>query len=215
MVIPPVLLINKCIYEVKHKLQKQWQQQTTQTQNNEPTENERQPSEAKIVLPYAGPKGENIGKEINKTIKKVYDNRAIAKVAYKSKKLRSFFSVKDETEKKHKHNLVYRVTCPECPASYIGEAGRRLEERVEDHGGRDKHSHVLKHSINRGHQKVTINNFTIIGNNFRSEDHRKISEAFFIRKHKPTINIQRLSKPLLLFNWHNHFTIPRFLLPYE
>ena len=92
------------------------------------------------------------------------------------------------------------VKCPDCPATYIGEAGRRLEERAEDHGGRDKNSHVLKHALSRNHKKVTIGNFDIIGKNFKKEDHRKISEAFYIKKFKPTINIQKLSKPILLFN---------------
>eukprot|EP00111_Clytia_hemisphaerica_P021897 TCONS_00064380-protein len=68
----------------------------------------------------------------------------------------SSFSVKDKTEIKHKHNLVYKVTCPDCPANYIGEAGRRLQERVNDHGGGDKNSHVLRHSLERGHSKVKL-----------------------------------------------------------
>eukprot|EP00111_Clytia_hemisphaerica_P013816 TCONS_00040658-protein len=75
--------------------------------------------------------------------------KVTANVSFNSKKLSSFFSVKkkielrDKTEIKHKHNLVYKVTCPDCPATYIGEARRRLQERVDDYGGRDKNSHVL------------------------------------------------------------------------
>ena len=39
--------------------------------------------------------------------------------------------------------------CPEpsCDANYIGEAGRRILERVNDHNGRDNKSHLLKHSM--------------------------------------------------------------------
>ena len=175
----PLKVINQCINDVKHKLH-------TQPETNQNESEETKLVEAKIVLPYAGIKGECIGKEINKSIKKAFDNRAVAKVAFKGKRLRSFFSVKDKTKTEHKHNVVYRVKCPDCPASYVGEAVRRLQERVDDHGGRDKNSHVLKHSNTRGHAKVKMKDFTLLGNNYRTEDHRKISEAFFIRRHKPT-----------------------------
>ncbi|XP_066936747.1 uncharacterized protein [Clytia hemisphaerica] len=174
----PLKVINQSIKEVKRKLQ-------TQTETNQNESDELKPAEAKIVLPYAGIKGEIIGKEINKSVKKVFDNRAIAKVAFKGKKLTSFFSVKDKTKTEHKHNVVYRVKCPDCPASYIGEAGRRIQERVDDHGGRDRNSHVLKHSNSRGHTKVKMKDFTILGNNFMTVDHRKISEAFLSENTSP------------------------------
>ena len=58
----------------------------------------------------------------------------------------------------------------------------------------------LKHSLERGHNKVNIEeNFSILGKNFKTEGQRKISEAFYIKRQKPTINIQRLSRPILLF----------------
>ena len=87
---------------MKRKLQ-------TQTETNQNESEEPKPVEAKIILPYAGIKGEIIGKEINKSVKKAFDNRAIAKVAFKGKKLTSFFSVKDKTKTEHKHNVVYCV----------------------------------------------------------------------------------------------------------
>ena len=59
----------------------------TQPETNQEESNEPKPAEAKIVLPYAGMKGEIIGKEINKSVKKAFDNRAIAKVAFKGKKV--------------------------------------------------------------------------------------------------------------------------------
>ena len=38
--------------------------------------------------------------------------------------------------------------------NYIGEIARRLKERVKDHNGRDKSSHLVKHSIESGHNPV-------------------------------------------------------------
>ena len=130
---------------------------------------------------------------------KIFDKKIDTRVTFRSKKLSTCFNVKDKTEIKHQHNLVYKVKCPDCPATYIGEAGRRLQERVEDHGGRDKNSHVYKHSTHRNHKPVGIENFMVLGKNFKTEHQRKISEAFYIKKQKPTINIQRLSIPISLF----------------
>ena len=55
-----------------------------------------------------------------------------------STKLSSQFNIKDDTNKLHKHDLVYfsRCTSTNCTDSYIGETARLLSERVMDHAGR-------------------------------------------------------------------------------
>ena len=45
----------------------------------------KEPKEALIVLPYAGLKGEQIGKEIKTVIRKMFPEKMVAKVAYRSK----------------------------------------------------------------------------------------------------------------------------------
>ena len=40
---------------------------------------------------------------------------------------------------------------PDCNSTYIGETARRIEERHKDHTGRDRNSHIYKHSIETGH----------------------------------------------------------------
>ena len=57
----------------------------------------------------------------------------------------------------------------------IGESGRRVIERVKDHNGRDKPSH----SIEKNHAQVTVNDFKVIGRNYRNNAQiRKVGEAF-------------------------------------
>ena len=41
-------------------------------------------------------------------------------------------------------------------------------ERVKDHNGRDKSSHMLRHSIEKNHTEVTVNDFKVIGRNYRN-----------------------------------------------
>ena len=70
----------------------------------------------------------------------------------------------------HEHDLIYHVKCPEelCTDHCIGEPGRRVVERVKDHNTRDKSSHMLRHSIEKNHTEVTMNDFKVIGGNYRN-----------------------------------------------
>ena len=49
-----------------------------------------------------------------------------------------------------------------CTDSYIGEAARRLSERVVDHAGRDTNSHIVRHCLNSNHERVNIEHFKIL-----------------------------------------------------
>ena len=61
----------------------------------------------------------------------------------------------------------------------IGESGRRVIERVKDHNGRDKPSHMLRYSIEKNHAQVTVNDFKVIGRNYRNNAQiRKVGDAF-------------------------------------
>ena len=63
------------------------------------------------LLPYAGLKGEKIGKDIKTVIKRISPDKIAAKVAFRSKKLGSRFNIKDKNPKKHEHNQVYKFKC--------------------------------------------------------------------------------------------------------
>ena len=62
------------------------------------------------------------------------------------------------------------------------ESGRRVMERVKDHNGRNKSSHMLRHSIEKNHTEVMMNDFKVIGRNYRNNVRKqKIAEALLIR----------------------------------
>ena len=75
-----------------------------------------------------------------------------------------------------------------------------------DHNKRDKNSHLLKHSREKNHQHVWENDFKVLGNNYRSNFKRKISEALFIKQLKPSLNVKEKSIQLQLYN---SFTIQK------
>ena len=108
-------------------------------QTQQPTEENT--VEHKIVqctLPYAGEKREYIVKEVNKEFKKIkrhLETRFAYRFAFKAKRLSSCSNLNDPIKKEHLHNVVYEIKCPDCDKKYIGETGRRIEERFKEHAG--------------------------------------------------------------------------------
>ena len=118
-------------------------------------------------------------------------------------KLSSQFNIKDDTNKQHKHDLVYFSRCPstDCTDSYIGETARRLSERVMDHTGRDTKSHIVRHCLSCNHETVNIENFKILNMGYNNNKYkRRISEGLSVKQYHPSLNMKDNSIPLQLFN---------------
>ena len=105
-------------------------------------------------------------------------------------------------------NLITNMTlCYEkCPSElfdeiYISKRGRHIAERVKDHNGRDYKSHILKHSLDTGHEHVTSYDFSIISKNFNGNKRKqKIAKSLLIKQLHPTVNIHNKSASFKLFN---------------
>ena len=120
---------------------------------------------------------------------------------YTGKTLGFFFSIKDETKKQHQHDLIYYAECPEkkCSENYIGEVARWLQERVDEHAGKDNRSYMLQHTHQSGHMAVSIDNFRIVKRSFKNQKMKqKLSEALLIKKFKTSLKKQENSVPLVL-----------------
>ena len=89
---------------------------------------------------------------------------------------------------------------PDCTSTYIGETARRLEERVKDHCGRDRNSHLLKHAIETGHPSTSLEDFKVVGQGFGNKWKRKLAEALLIKSRKPDLNIREKSVAIKLLN---------------
>ena len=85
---------------------------------------------------------------------------------------------------------------------------------MKDHNGRDRNSHLFKHSVESRHDPVLKNDFRIIGKDYRNNtSRRKIAEALFIKKTKTSLNIQEKFVKLGLFNsrlFQKHFLVKAF-----
>lgn len=99
-------------------------------------------------IPYIGPLSEKIGGRLAKVG---------IQVAYKSKApLRSHFTkVKDKVHVLDKSG-VYRISCADCEASYVGQTGRKLRTRLKEHLTSSS-SEFKKHIRENGHNPECVN----------------------------------------------------------
>ena len=134
---------------------------------------------------------------------KMLPNNVKPRIAFTGRKVGTSFQIKDNTEMKHNHDIVYYNKCPEeqCNENYIGETGRRISERIIENAGRDSKSYICKHCIETGHRSPDVNGFKIIGSNFpKNVFKRKIAEALLIKQLKPALSKQEKSIELKRFN---------------
>ena len=80
--------------------------------------------------------------------------------------------------------MVYKVECghERCGEFYIGETGRRLNERIKDLSTRDKFSSLYKHTLETGHPPVGIEQFLVLSDGFNNYEKRKLPEALVIKE---------------------------------
>lgn len=197
----PSALVDKIILDERESAQSQSSQDPEEPEVEQTEEN----IQVALNLPYAGDKGEKIIKKMQKFMKKSVNTESKKlqlRTTYKSTRLSTRFNIKDRTKPEHLHNVVYYVPCPNkrCKDDYIGETKRRTEKRSDEHRRKDKKSHVLQHSEKTKHKRVSLKDFKILGQGYRSNFRRKISESLFIKRLKPKLNIQKESYKLALFN---------------
>ena len=91
-------------------------------------------------------------------------------------------------------NLVYKINCGNCDATYIGQTKRHLETRIKEHKA-DIKKHVSNHSVVSRHRTSYDHEFewhkTEILHCEKQVRKREIAEMFFIKQNNNTINLQK------------------------
>ena len=187
----PHSFITKVVNEVNNDFSKQTvpptpYMETTDGGNN----NIKKPM---MILSYAGEKGSTLIKSLKKNLQRALPINIQTRIVYTGTKLSSQLkNMKDPTPIEEQHDIVYHSFCSVVShdENYIGKSVRRLEERVKDHNGRDCNSHLFKHSVESRHDLVLKTDFEIIRKVYRNNTRKKkIAEALFIKKMKPSLNI--------------------------
>ena len=104
--------------------------------------------------------------------------------SWKTRKLQSLFPLKDPIV--YKANVIYKGTCT-YKEFYIGETKHNWEVRWNEHCSLKKSSEVGDHLLVNPDHNIT---WQIIAKAPAQTFKRKILEAFYIRKLKPTLNSQ-------------------------
>ena len=114
-----------------------------------------------LVLPYQGHNGGFLIKSIKKSLKTLLPDNVKTDLAFQGKQVSCCFNIKDKTEFRHKHHLVYHAKCTEesCNDDYSDKTARRISEKMLGHSGRDKNSHVLKQQLKKN---TLVQNTTIL-----------------------------------------------------
>ena len=201
----PVSVVKRIIEEEIQKHQ--------ESENTNPDEEPPNPSvvtntddeEKRIVqltVPFGGEQGVKLLKRLKKSIDQASKKTFIVRIVYTPSKLGTRFQVKDKTKLAHQHNVCYHIDCAnkKCPSCYTGQTRCRILKRTLQHNSKDNASHMLQHSKETKHRRVTLDNVTILGKGYRSNFKRRISEALFIKEKKPDLNKQKDAYKLKLFN---------------
>jgi len=91
---------------------------------------------------------------------------------------------KDRLPVEHHKNVVYKIFCKDCDASYVGQTGRKLMIRIKEHKNHIRRSTtrsvITDHRLNDNHE-FDWDNVKIL-NNERYLSKRLISEMLHITR---------------------------------
>ena len=94
-------------------------------------------------------------------------------------------SLKPLVPKMLQSNVVYKITCPRCESSYVGQTARHLQQRFREHIGNKGpiKSHFETCSITPDNNLISV-----LGRSFKGESRLLTLEALFIKEFAPVLN---------------------------
>ena len=143
-----------------------------------------------LVLPYLGLHSDVITRRLKSCVNKFYGFVNLRVVFQNTRRIKSFFPYKDRFNRSQKSKIVYKASCWDCDAFYIGKTKRRLHDRKTEHFKAltqiDHASAVAEHSISTGHN-IKWDHFEILPSG-QCDLQCKIKETLLIRDLKSALN---------------------------
>ena len=157
-----------------------------------PDESEVSETEVYLRIPYMGSPSLQFGKRVQRLLHDKFD--IPVKIAFYTFKVGDYFVLKDKVPLLFRSNLVYSFSCPcDRVTSYMGMTTRQLFVRIGEHFKRGNcssavYSHLAK--CQTCHEVTSKqSNFRLV-TTCRSERETEIKEAMYIRRFKPSLNVQ-------------------------
>ena len=87
--------------------------------------------------------------------------------------------------------MVYQIDCKECEATYVGQTGRHLRERLKEHTkaldkGNIRNSGVAEHAF-EAHHDIDLDKIKVLDVE-SNQNRRQVREALRIRNLDPSMN---------------------------
>ena len=151
-----------------------------------------------LVLPYLGLHSDAITRRLKSCVNKFYGFVNL-RVVFRTltRRIKSFFPYKDRFNRSQKSKIVYRASCWDCDAFYIGKTKRRLHVRKTEHfKALTQIGHASAVAISSGHN-IKWDHFEILACS-QCDLQCKIKETLLIGDLKPALNENVGSENLLL-----------------
>jgi len=175
---PLQFIFNVIHMRLKSLLNKQTKKQITNNTNEE--------KKSWFVIPYI--------KKVTDTFKHI-TNRLKTKLAFFSlnKLGRIIKAQKDTLLTKNNKNVVYKLSCKNCDATYVGQTKRKLNTRITEHKNdinkkTDNHSVITEHRIDKNHEFDWDNPKILDREKYYYK--RLVSEMINIKSQKNSLNMQ-------------------------
>ena len=163
-----------------------------------------------IVLPYLGKSSLELRHRLRKYVNKHISNCKLLVIFRSQRRLSTMFRYKDVMPSDLSSYILYRYTCGTCNSSYIGKTDRHCHIRWCEHlkittmkrrpsKSKTEATAVYEHISSTGHLG-SIDDFEVIAReSTRNDFFLRVKESLLIKKHKPIMNENKASTPLLLF----------------
>ena len=151
-------------------------------------------------LPYKGKHGEECLRRFQSTLREFLPAQIAPRFTYHSKKLGSYFRVKDAVKTEHQSDLIYGYKPSgetDSKIDYVGETNVRFETRTEQHSSA---SSSIGKEARIKERSLSMSDFSILDKGYSKTIDRKIDEALYIWELKPILNEQVKCFKMKLFN---------------
>ena len=149
---------------------------------------------------FRSPYSDAITRRLKSWVNKFYGFVNLRVVFQNTRRIKSFFPYKDRFNWSQKSNIVYKASCWDCEAFYIGKTKRLRDRKTEHFIALTQIGHasaVAEHSISTGHN-IKWDHFEILANG-QCDLQGKIKETLSIQDLKPALNENVGSENLLLY----------------
>ena len=198
----PIELIDFCVNKFKNKFLNKLFQKTN-------PEIDSPKKEIRITLAYIGKNTNALKKNISNLLSKVFPKCKPIFVFKSGRKIGSFFNFKDKVPFNVRSFVIYKYTCGDCNATYIGKTKRHLKVRMSEHLGislrtgkqfkfNKNNATAIRNHCEMCQHKGSFKDFRIIGT-AKNDFELLIKESILIGKESPILNRQVKSFQLELF----------------